>query len=90
MYIFKSIENGDTHQSEALVSELVNYLDSISEAAETELDNGDAESDAFEVLNEIYQFISSPLLDQVVYLFVFKKVQFDIFDILCCMVFATL
>ncbi|KAA0064607.1 aberrant root formation protein 4 isoform X1 [Cucumis melo var. makuwa] len=60
----KSIENGDTHQSEALISELVNYLDCISEAAETELDNGDTESDAFEVLNEIYRFISSPSLDQ--------------------------
>uniref|UniRef100_A0A0A0L4D6 Aberrant root formation protein n=1 Tax=Cucumis sativus TaxID=3659 RepID=A0A0A0L4D6_CUCSA len=60
----KSTENEDTHQSEALVSELVNYLDCISEAAETELDNGDTESDASEVLNEIYQFISSPSLDQ--------------------------
>ncbi|XP_022940401.1 aberrant root formation protein 4 [Cucurbita moschata] len=60
----KSIENGDTRQSEAMVSELVNCLDSISEAAETELDNGDSESHVFEVLNEIYQFISSPLLDQ--------------------------
>ncbi|XP_022131893.1 aberrant root formation protein 4 isoform X2 [Momordica charantia] len=60
----KSIENGDTHQSEALESELVNCLDSISEAAETELDNGDIESEAVEVLNEIYQFISSPSLDQ--------------------------
>lgn len=69
MSIFKSIENGDTHQFEGLVSELVNYLDSISEAAETELDNGDIESDAFEVLNEIYQFISSPLLDQVLFFF---------------------
>ncbi|XP_038897736.1 aberrant root formation protein 4 [Benincasa hispida] len=60
----KSIENGDTHQYEGLVSELVNYLDSISEAAETELDSGNTESDAFEVLNEIYQFIFSPLLEQ--------------------------
>lgn len=60
----KSIGNGDTHQSEGLVSELVNYLNSISEAAETELVNGDTESDAVEVLNEIYRFISSPLLDQ--------------------------
>lgn len=34
------------------------------EAPETELDNGDSESHVFEVLNEIYQFISSPLLDQ--------------------------
>uniref|UniRef100_A0A9I9EBM8 Uncharacterized protein n=1 Tax=Cucumis melo TaxID=3656 RepID=A0A9I9EBM8_CUCME len=62
--IFKSIENGDTHQFEALVSELVNYLDWISEAAETDLDNGDTESDAFEILNEIYHFTSSPSLDQ--------------------------
>lgn len=56
-----------------MVSELVNCLDSISEAAETELDNGDSESHVFEVLNEIYQFISSPLLDQVLFfcLFVF-------------------
>lgn len=78
--IFKSIGNGDTHQSEGLVSELVNYLNSISEAAETELVNGDTESDAVEVLNEIYQFISSPLLDQVlyfIYLFVFH-VHLDI------------
>ncbi|KAA0055603.1 aberrant root formation protein 4 isoform X1 [Cucumis melo var. makuwa] len=60
-----SIENGDTHQFEALVSELVNYLDWISEAAETDLDNGDTESDAFEILNEIYHFTSSPSLDQL-------------------------
>ncbi|KAL4022117.1 hypothetical protein IC575_015840 [Cucumis melo] len=46
------------------VLRLRELLAACSKAAETELDNGDTESDAFEVLNEIYRFISSPSLDQ--------------------------
>lgn len=62
----KSTEAGDPHQSANSVSELVEFLDTISDAAASEPDNEDTKHNAFEVLTEIYGYLCSPSLDQTV------------------------
>ncbi|XP_031279613.1 aberrant root formation protein 4 isoform X1 [Pistacia vera] len=60
--ISKEIECGNIGQSEILVSELVKFLDSI----ESDHSNDDIKNNAYEVLSEIYKFLSSSSLDQAV------------------------
>ncbi|KAJ9702662.1 hypothetical protein PVL29_004411 [Vitis rotundifolia] len=62
----RSIETGDLHKSGSSVSELVNYLDSISDAALSDTSNEESRNNAFEVLSEIHLYICQPLLDQAV------------------------
>ncbi|KAG2691420.1 hypothetical protein I3760_08G008100 [Carya illinoinensis] len=62
----KLIEAGDPHQSENSISELVNFLETISDAALLDPDNEDAKYNAFEVLSEVYAYLCSPSLDQEV------------------------
>lgn len=62
----KAIEAGDSHQSENSVSELVEFLDAISDAATSDPKNEDARQNALEVLSEIYGYLCSPSLDQAV------------------------
>ncbi|XWS72720.1 hypothetical protein CRYUN_Cryun02cG0064700 [Craigia yunnanensis] len=60
----KSINGGDLNQSQTSVSELVNFLDSVSDAAVPEPENEDAKTNALEILTEIYNLLCSPSLDQ--------------------------
>lgn len=62
----RSIETGDLHKSGSSVSELVNYLDSISDAALSDTSNEESRNNALEVLSEIHLYICQPLLDQAV------------------------
>lgn len=62
----KSIDGGDLSQSQTSVSELVNFLDSISDAAVSEPENEDARTNALEILSEINKFLCSPSLNQEV------------------------
>lgn len=55
-----SIECGDFRQSEKSISELVDFLNSVTE------NNDSSENDALQVLMEIHKFITSPSLDQAV------------------------
>ncbi|KAE8056316.1 hypothetical protein FH972_013099 [Carpinus fangiana] len=52
----KSIEAGDPHQSDNSVSELVEFLDTISAAAASEPDNEDAKHNAFETVIDMLAF----------------------------------
>lgn len=59
-------EAGDFHESEnTAVSELVEFLDSLLDAAMSDLDSENAENDAFEAISEIHRYICSPSIDQV-------------------------
>ncbi|XVE97367.1 hypothetical protein REPUB_Repub03eG0013700 [Reevesia pubescens] len=60
----KSIGGGDLSQSQTSVSELVNFLDSVSDAAVSEPENEEANTNAHKILSEIYEFLCSPSLDQ--------------------------
>ncbi|KAA8525540.1 hypothetical protein F0562_007407 [Nyssa sinensis] len=62
----KSIKAGDFTQSEKSISELGEFLNSVSDAVVSEPDNESSESEAFEVLTEIHRYITSPSLDQAV------------------------
>ncbi|KAM4122662.1 hypothetical protein ACB094_01G101500 [Castanea mollissima] len=62
----KLIEGGDSHQSENSVSELVKFLETISDAALSDPDNVDAQNYALEVLLEIHGYLCSPSSDQEV------------------------
>ncbi|KAJ8751789.1 hypothetical protein K2173_025975 [Erythroxylum novogranatense] len=57
-----SIESGN----ESKASELVSFIDSISDAALLDPENEEAEDDAFRVVSEIHRFLFSPSLDQTV------------------------
>ncbi|GMI95094.1 ABERRANT LATERAL ROOT FORMATION 4 [Hibiscus trionum] len=59
----KSISGGDFSHSQTSVSELVNFLNSVSDAAISEPENEVAKANAFKILSEIYQFLCSPSLD---------------------------
>ncbi|KAH1119494.1 hypothetical protein AAZX31_17G202600 [Glycine max] len=61
----KLAEAGDFHESEnTAVSELVEFLDSLLDAAMSDLDSENAENDAFEAISEIHRYICSPSIDQ--------------------------
>ncbi|GLT76836.1 hypothetical protein SLA2020_484720 [Shorea laevis] len=60
------IESGDDDQSKETVSYLVNFLDSVSDAAVSKPENEDAKNNALEVLSETYRFLCSPSMDQSV------------------------
>ncbi|OMO61612.1 YAP-binding/Alf4/Glomulin [Corchorus capsularis] len=61
----KSIDGGgDLSQSQTSVSELVNFLDSVSESAISDPENEVAITNALEVLSETYKFLCSTSLDQ--------------------------
>ncbi|RYR03978.1 hypothetical protein Ahy_B06g083467 isoform A [Arachis hypogaea] len=60
----KLVEAGDIHESDSTISELVNFLDSLSDAALSDLNNEPAQNDAFDALTEIHQYICSPSLAQ--------------------------
>nr|XP_043608352.1 aberrant root formation protein 4 [Erigeron canadensis] len=57
-----SIKNGDFKQSDEYISELVTFLDSISDTK----DELEYENLAFEALSQIYHYLISPSLDQAV------------------------
>ncbi|RYR03979.1 hypothetical protein Ahy_B06g083468 [Arachis hypogaea] len=61
---FKLVEAGDIHESDSTISELVNFLDSLSDAALSYPNNEPAQNDAFDALTEIHQYICSPSLAQ--------------------------
>ena len=52
----QSVESGDFSQSDSSISELVDFLNSVDESSEKE---------AFQVLTEIYRYLTLPSLDQV-------------------------
>ncbi|PSS11194.1 Aberrant root formation protein [Actinidia chinensis var. chinensis] len=52
-----SVESGNFSQSDSSISELVDFLNSVDESLEME---------AFQVLTEIYRYMTSPSLDQTV------------------------
>lgn len=52
-------------QPQSSESELTSFLDSVLDAALSDPDNEDAETNAFQALTEVHNFISSPSLDQV-------------------------
>ncbi|XP_030534088.1 aberrant root formation protein 4 isoform X1 [Rhodamnia argentea] len=56
----KSVESGDSYQTERLVSELAKFLGDVSVAAEDE----NTHEDAFELLSHVYEYISSSSIDQ--------------------------
>ncbi|KAH7524583.1 hypothetical protein FEM48_Zijuj06G0134900 [Ziziphus jujuba var. spinosa] len=62
----KSVEGGDEDldQSRSSVLDLIDFLNSISEAALSYPENGNAQNTAFEVLSQVYQYICSPCTDQ--------------------------
>lgn len=63
--ISHSVEaGGDPKQSESLVLDLTNFLNSISEASLSDPDNEDAKINAFELLSQVYHYICSPSLDE--------------------------
>ncbi|GAV70567.1 Kinetochor_Ybp2 domain-containing protein [Cephalotus follicularis] len=62
----KAIKGGDGNEFESLITELVNFLDSISSAALSEPDDEGVKNNAIEVLSEMHKYLSSPSLDQVV------------------------
>ncbi|XP_021276162.1 aberrant root formation protein 4 isoform X2 [Herrania umbratica] len=63
----KSIDGGgDLGQSQTSVAELVNFLDSLSDAAISEPENEDASANVLEILSQTYNFLCSPSLDQEV------------------------
>ncbi|XLS61926.1 hypothetical protein HN51_016154, partial [Arachis hypogaea] len=57
------VEAGDFHESDSTISELVNFLDSLSDAALSDPNNEPAQNDAFDALTEIHQYICSPSLE---------------------------
>ncbi|KAG8487766.1 hypothetical protein CXB51_018733 [Gossypium anomalum] len=59
----KSISGGNFSQSQTPVSELINFLDSVSDASISELEPG-AKENAFRILSGIYEFLCSPSLNQ--------------------------
>ncbi|CAI8605887.1 unnamed protein product [Vicia faba] len=62
----KLAEVGDSNEYQNTVSELVNFLDFLLDAALSDPDNEHEENSAFEALTEIHQYIGSPSLDQEV------------------------
>ncbi|XP_011085082.1 aberrant root formation protein 4 isoform X2 [Sesamum indicum] len=63
----KSIEAGDYNNSEELIAELVNFLNSISDSlVSRERENEDPEKIAVEILTQIHQYIASPAVKQEV------------------------
>ena len=63
----QAIESGNICQSENSVSELVNFLDSVSDSTMTDPSNEDIKNNASEILSELYKFLCSPSLDQVLH-----------------------
>ncbi|KAH7841425.1 hypothetical protein Vadar_029718 [Vaccinium darrowii] len=61
-----SIESGDLQQSDKSISELVDFLNSVTDTVISEPEDGYSEHDAFEVLTEIQRYVASPSLDQAV------------------------
>lgn len=59
-------EVGNSCEYENTISELVNFLDSLLDAALSDPDNEHKENNAFEALSEIHRYICSPSLDQEV------------------------
>lgn len=59
------VEAGDFHDSENTGSELIEFLDSVYDAAVSDPDSERAENEAFEAISEIQRYICSPSLDQV-------------------------
>jgi glomulin len=57
-------EVGNSCEYENTISELVNFLDSLLDAALSDPDNEHKENNAFEALSEIHRYICSPSLDQ--------------------------
>ena len=82
-FVWQSIETGDLHKSGSSVSELVNYLDSISDAALSDTSNEESRNNALEVLSEIHLYICQPLLDQVCFIWVCLVSSIVLF---CCWV----
>ncbi|MED6119711.1 hypothetical protein PIB30_014082 [Stylosanthes scabra] len=62
----KLVEAGDIHESDSTISELVKFLDSLSDAALSDPNNEPAQNDAFDALTEIHWYICSPSLAQEV------------------------
>ncbi|ONI34543.1 hypothetical protein PRUPE_1G486500 [Prunus persica] len=63
--ILNSLSNS-VDQPQSSVSELTSFLDSVLDAALSDPDNEDAETNAFLALTEVHNFISSPSLDQAI------------------------
>ncbi|XP_057959462.1 aberrant root formation protein 4 isoform X2 [Malania oleifera] len=59
-----AIGGEDFRQSETILSELVDFLHSISDAVISDPCNGESKNNAHEVLVEIYRHLCSPSLDQ--------------------------
>ncbi|KMT19008.1 hypothetical protein BVRB_2g031040 [Beta vulgaris subsp. vulgaris] len=62
----KAVEDDDIRQSEELISELVEFLSSISDAAISDPSDEDTQNNSIAVLSHIYSFLSSSSLDQAI------------------------
>lgn len=63
----QSISNGDFKESQESISELVHFLDSVSDFISSgTTDEQGSENSAFEVLSEIYHYLISPSFDQAI------------------------
>ncbi|GMG98964.1 hypothetical protein Nepgr_000804 [Nepenthes gracilis] len=62
----EAVESGDFRRSEASIAELVEFLNSISDAAISDPDNEESRNNAITVLSHICSHINNTSLDQVV------------------------
>ncbi|KAK9699904.1 hypothetical protein RND81_08G203200 [Saponaria officinalis] len=62
----KGVENGDFRKSEASISELVESISSISDAAISAVDDEETLINSITVLSYIHSYLSNPTLDQAV------------------------
>ncbi|KNA17138.1 hypothetical protein SOVF_082920 [Spinacia oleracea] len=62
----KAVEAGDFRQSEEVISGIVEFLSSISDAAVSDLDDEETQNNSIAVLSHIHSFLSNPSLDQAI------------------------
>ncbi|XP_062082842.1 aberrant root formation protein 4 [Humulus lupulus] len=63
--ISTSIEaGGEPEQSQKLVSDLISFLNSVSDEAVSDPDNENAKNKAFDVLSQLHQYVCSPSLNE--------------------------
>ncbi|KAI8569166.1 hypothetical protein RHMOL_Rhmol02G0257600 [Rhododendron molle] len=62
----QSIESGDFQRSDKSIAELVDFLNSVTDAVVSEPDEDSPEHEAFRVVTEIHRYVASPSLDQAV------------------------
>ncbi|KZV23159.1 aberrant root formation protein 4 [Dorcoceras hygrometricum] len=64
-YLNQLIEAVGSSTLEQAISELVNFLDSVSKSVISEVETEESGKTAYEILDKIHQFVSLPSLNQV-------------------------